>query len=389
MVQQTHETRDNGLSHISSHFVFRVSAYTRESWAWKPSAHVQTISIRSTDGRHKLPGFVSFLKQRQKSAFGRFPARGLLVVSYIQSSSNGDPDRMDCRITLDFADLPNCALKPMTASAASTQQLTAVNAATTTRIRPSVASSTTAGPAVNSTSSKKTGLLGKLVIGAQRTQQSMMATAKPNINDNLHPTDSTSTAASVLSSSNEDTTATTDAIIRSTAQQVLADFRETMQQKMLDFELSADETMSVELSLPTYTCNLAHDDKARVTMDILKYMVYEAAEEINDQWIAHKEPTEFLDECRIAVYKEGCAPAEVLEDVNQAELPDEVRGQERAMAMERQKQLERQHLAQQKMAQEHAHKEQTTFDEDFEALNTQKRDRRTIADYEREKKRSK
>ena len=94
-----------------------------------------------------------------------------------------------------------------------------------------------------------------------------------------------------------------------------------------------------------------------------------------------------MDECVITVYKEGAAPSDVLEEINRAELPDEVRGQERALAQERQKQLERQHILQQKQTQENAHKRQVYEEADeLEALNTQKRDRRTIEDYEREKR---
>ena len=47
--------------------------YTREGWAWKPdkTGALVTVTVESTDGRNKLPGFVQYLKQRQKSAYGR------------------------------------------------------------------------------------------------------------------------------------------------------------------------------------------------------------------------------------------------------------------------------------------------------------------------------
>ena len=73
-------------------------------------------------------------------------------------------------------------------------------------------------------------------------------------------------------------------------------------------------------------------------MEILKYIVYEQAEEVNDEWIAHKEPSEFMDEATIAIYKEGEAPPEVLEDMNKADLPDEIKGQQRAIQQEQQTQ---------------------------------------------------
>jgi hypothetical protein len=316
------------------------------------------MTVKSIDGRNKLPGFVKYLKQRQKSAYGRFPMKGLLVISYIQSCK--EPDRMSCSITLDFGDLPNCQLKPLPATAQQQQPAA---------IRPPLLSG------------KKTGLLGKLVSGAQRTQQSMLATANlvssRNSDDNLPISTSAVTSDKASSATS----------LPRTAQEVLAEFRESMQQKMLDFELAPDVTIKIELSLPEYIAGLENEEQTRVTMDVLKYMVYEASEEVDEEWIAFKEPSEFMDECVITVYKQGHAPPDVLEEMNRAELPEEVRGQERAIAQERQRQAERQQLLQQKIAQEQAHKQHIHDEADeIEALNTQKRDRRTIEDYEREKR---
>lgn len=326
---------------------------------------IHNVTSQSTDERNKLPGFVDYLKQRQKSAYGRFGSRGLFIISYIQSSKQGDC--LECRITLDFSDLPNCHLQPLQNS--SSQPVVAHPPSSATR---------TAG------GGKKTGLLGKLVSGAQRTQQCVVAAA------NLHHKSASSsesrlpTGSAVLSTADVNQPAASSS---RTAQQVLAEFRETMQQRMLDFELAAEESTKVELSLPKYTVGLDLDNKAGVTMDVLKYMVYEAAEETNEEWIAFKEPSEFMDECFITIYKEGAAPPAVLDEVNKAELPDEVRGQERALAQERQRQLERQRLQQQRMTMEQAHKRHVSEEADeLEILNTQKRDRRTIEDYEREKR---
>ena len=295
------------------------------------------------------------------------------MVSYIQASK--EADRIECRITMDFADLANCQLQPLSPT---TQQQPPI----ATSSRPPVAATTT-----TAAMPKKTGLLGKLVSGAQRTQQSMLATAKLASTTTGNSDIQASTTAKTNSLQFTTGNSNAAAALQRTAQQVLADFREAMQQKMLDFELAPDESIRVELSLPEYTAGLDLDDQTRVTMDVLKYMVYEAAEEVNEEWIAHKEPNEFMDECVITVYKEDAAPPEVLEEMNRAELPEEVRGQERAMAQERQRQLERQNMQQQKRAQDNAHKRQVHEEADeFEALNTQKRDRRTIADYEREKR---
>ena len=150
---------------------------------------------------------------------------------------------------------------------------------------------------------------------------------------------------------------------------------------MLDFDIHDSETvLKVELSLSQYTKDLATlDDKAKITMEILKYMVYEQAEEVNEAWIAYKEPSEFMDEVTIAVYKEGEAPPEVLEEINKGELPDGVRGQERALQQERQKQADMKEQKRKQELQRKALKERAEEDGDeTEALNQNKRDRRTI-----------
>ena len=142
--------------------------------------------------------------------------------------------------------------------------------------------------------------------------------------------------------------------------------------------------MKLPISLKDHTQDLLDSEKPKVTMEILKYMVYEAAEEVNEEWIAYKEPSEFMDECVIAIYKEGAAPPEVLEDINKGELPDEVRGQQRALSEQRAKTFQKKDEKQSQVMQKQA------FDEDeyddLEVLNTNKRDRRTIEDYEREKR---
>ena len=48
-----------------------LEGYTRDDWA-AASDKWQTVHVRSVDGKNKLPGFVNYLKERQKTAFGRF-----------------------------------------------------------------------------------------------------------------------------------------------------------------------------------------------------------------------------------------------------------------------------------------------------------------------------
>ena len=61
-------------------------------------------------------------------------------------------------------------------------------------------------------------------------------------------------------------------------------------------------------------------------MDVLKYCVNEAVEDADDTWICYKEPSEFADECVLAIYKrEEDVPQEVLEDINRVELPEDAK----------------------------------------------------------------
>ena len=329
-----------------------LEGYTRETWAWKPhpTAWV-TVTIASATQRQKLPGFCDYLKQRQKSCYGRWGTQGVAVVAYTQPSQYKtiQPFCVDCRIATDMKQIPKCNLKPKVVN------------------KPVV---------VNKPAPKKAGgFLGKLV-GAQQRTTHLVASAATVKKAAAPPTSTTTTATE------------TPAVEMRTASQVLQEFRQAMHDKMLDFDLEdSQEVLSVELSLKEHTAGLGTEDKQKVTMEILKYMVYEAAEEVNEEWVAHKEPSEFMDECVIKVYKEGAAPAEVLEEINKGELPDEVRGQQRAIQEERHRQANMAESRHKQMVEQDAHRygEDEEDEDDFAVLNTNKRDRRTIEDYERER----
>ena len=162
-----------------------------------------------------------------------------------------------------------------------------------------------------------------------------------------------------------------------------------MEDKLLDFDVSPEPCIKIPVDLASKVQQLLPEEKlsGRVTMEVLKYVVYEQAEEINEEWIAYKEPSDFMDEVTIAIYKAGEAPPEVLEEINKGELPEEAKGQQRAMQEATRKAQE------QKMAKSMAEQQRLALksndqdtDGDFAALNQQKRDRRTIEDYEREAK---
>jgi hypothetical protein len=334
-----------------------LEAYSKDSWAWKPGSDWITLTVESGTGRNKLPGFCDYLKQRQKSAFARFPPTGIFVISYIQPKSTPDAFRMQCRVAIDLSRIPNCNLKPLTVLKAA--------------IKPP---STSVGPP-----RKGGGLLAKLV-GAQERTNHHVAMASTKKKADAAPVNAAVEGASTKPSS----------VTKRTAAEVFSAFRQTMQDKMLDFDLDeSEEVLRVQVSLAEHVAGLSDEDKGRVTMEVLKYMVYEAAEEVNEEWIAHKEPSEFMDEVTIAIYKEGAAPDNVLEEVNKGELPDEVRGQQRAIQEERNRQVNKAENRTSQLVEADAHRQLDDGDEeDLAVLNTAKRDRRTIEDYEREKKRS-
>lgn len=383
--------------------------YTRDGWAWKPSSGgggLVTVTVESTDGRHKLPGFVNYLKQRQKSAYGRFGSTGVWVVSYVQqpaknknsnNSSSSSADRMDCRICTDFQTLAGCNLKPHRQQHQQSSARPHAAAAAATQ-RPQQQQKQQQ-PTETTKPSKKGGLLGKLVGAQHRTNRHVIDAAQQH-----HPTQpapqppASADAAAGASRSSEPAAATTTGTGTGTktVQEVNAEFRQFCQDTMLDFDLAQDEqVLKVPITLKDIVQDLPESERPRVTMDVLKYMVYEAAEEVNEEWIAVKEPSEFLDQVVIAVYKEGAAPPEVLEDYNKGELPDEVRGQQQALQSERARMVAQQESRHAQQLEQQAHttgwgggdeEEDDDQDDGVAVLNTKKRDRRTIEDYEREKR---
>lgn len=348
--------------------------YTRDPWAWKPNPSVwQSFQVTSVDGRNKLPGFLKYLKDRQKSAYGRFADKeAMWVISYIQKGVPGAAEgqtMMECRMSWDLSTIPGCPMKPP---------------APPPQAQPKQPPAQPVVKPANKPPIRKGGfgLLGKFVSSQQRTNAHIsVATSKGK------PEASGAAGGGADSGGGADNGASGGT---KTAQQVMAEFRTSMEQKMLDFDLAPETILKVNVSVAELQKDLATlEDKAKITMEILKYIVYEQAEEVNEEWIAHKEPSEFMDEVTIAVYKEGYAPPDVLEDMNKGELPDEVRGQQKAMEIERQRQAEIKAKIREKELTRKALAERAEDDDDegggASALNQKKRDRRTIEEVQRER----
>ena len=359
-----------------------LEGYTRDPWAADTATSWISIQVKSVDGRKKLPGFVDYLRQRKKSAFGRVQSSNngvkdtlLWIVSFKQASSQ----TLMCRVA-PLSKIPNCPLKPFVSSSGSSA---------TTKNPQSNPSSSKPAPAAAAPATKRKkgfGLLGNLV-GAQRrtNQQVETASAKPASNSAASGAGADATGASDAAAAGGGP----PAVEYKTAGQCLADFRQTMEQKMLDFDIDSDPVLKVKIDLAELlrTVEPSERQTGRVTMEILKFVVYEQAEEVNEEWIAHKEPSEFMDEAVIAIYKEGEAPPEVLEEINKGELPDEVRGQQRALSEQLSKQQQQKAskndvaLQRQALARGNADDDE---DDDIAALNVVKRDRRTIEEIQRE-----
>jgi hypothetical protein len=333
--------------------------YTRDAWANETSTKWNKAQFQSIDGRNKVPGFVNYLRQRQKTAFGKFGSSHVIVIPPKQASSK----TISCRI----APLENMSSScPLKKTVIKKPQQPA---------KPPKQSAP--APANNKPKKKAFGLLGNLVGAQQRTNQQVITSKRKPA-----AASSSSTAGSSQYTGTKDENETP----RKTCAQILMEFRQKMEQEMLDFDIVDEGSLMVKVNLAEKTRDLSDEEKlsGKITMEVLKYIVYEAAEEVNDEWIAHKEPSEFMDEVTIVVYKEGEAPDDVLEDMNKAELPEEVLGQQRALQQAAQRQNEARSAKILEQQRKLAMQQNTNQDDNFATLNTNKRDRRTIENIQSE-----
>jgi hypothetical protein len=143
-------------------------------------------------------------------------------------------------------------------------------------------------------------------------------------------------------------------------------------------KFKSDNTLfltKVSISLASLVNSVPSEERDKVTMDVFKYVIYEQVEELGmDRWVAAKDPTDFVDECIITVYKEGHAPADVLEDLNKADLPTELKGLSRHMADTQSKTAQRKD----KRNSEVIMKQNIVGEDNVVVLNTNRRDRRTL-----------
>lgn len=355
-------------------FELVLDGYTREPW----SSGTHTISstedtvgwktgyLLSTDGRNRLPGFLKYLRDRKKACIAKFndstaSTRAVLVVPFDPPPIQLEqlPAGVDATQLLYVKYLADDrVLSRGKKPAADTnkqlqmeqQKQKEKQIQEQQRLKQMAQKSTS-----QSISTKKGiggGILGNLLGAQHRTQNHLDVVRAKRRNNDLAP-DLTSGAAGAITS-----------------------FREKVAADLEKFKSDKNTFVTkVSISLTSLVNSVPFDERDKVTMDVFKYVVYEQVEELGmDKWIAAKEPTDFIDEAVIAVYKEGHAPADVLEDLNKADLPAELKGLSRHMAETQSKTAQRKD----KRSSEIVMKQNIVGEDNVVVLNTNKRDRRTL-----------
>jgi len=345
-----------------------LTGYTRDPAVAAPppaSPHWREIHLRSTDGRGKLAGFKRYLADRKKAAVGPFSGEGgegsgLIVVPH--AGQPADAEAVFVRFATDAKAAQAEAAEHRRRRKLAEQQKRQQHQQEMQRRQAAAA------PPVPAVAPKRPGkapgILGKLM-GAQRRTAAHLQRV---------PLKAKTTGG-----------APGDADVGAEAQRIIGNFRDEMLGKMEAFR---DDPGTFALKVPFSVAAASKGSRVdasllmnRVTMDVLKYMVYESAEEVGeDKWVASKEAGEFLDEMVVAVYKEGHVPPEVLEDMNQGDLPEEVKAAQRAAAEAALRDQTKKVAADTQRA-----VQGKPVAEDLTSLNVNKRDRTTIEDHQLEK----
>eukprot|EP00566_Odontella_aurita_P009723 CAMPEP_0113586564 /NCGR_PEP_ID=MMETSP0015_2-20120614/34366_1 /TAXON_ID=2838 /ORGANISM="Odontella" /LENGTH=435 /DNA_ID=CAMNT_0000492013 /DNA_START=41 /DNA_END=1348 /DNA_ORIENTATION=+ /assembly_acc=CAM_ASM_000160 len=382
-------------------FEVTLDNYTRDKWGAVPPAandpaHWRTVWLKSVDGRKKLPGFLKYLRDRKKSAFGKFESttedgsgitRAVLVVPFDQPSpppecdgtSSGD-GVVFCWYALDERKVKGLhRLQPPPKQQQRHPQQGPGRSGPGGRAQQMPPRQQPKKPAPEPGPSKvriggKAGLLGNLLGASRRTNEHLQVVPAQKkkeegadggegsgVGGEFGPAVGTSGAA-------------------------IAKFRTRIEQQLLDFNRSATEVcVKIRVALGEVAKDLPPDQKENVTLDVLKFVLYEQTDEIGEEkWIAQREPGDFLDEMVVAVYKEGHAPEEVLEEMNKGEVPDEIRLQQRALAEARSKEAAKKEAKRDAALHQKMVGGVASADDGFTRLNSAKRDRRTIEEIQKD-----
>lgn len=361
--------------HFSLPFEVVLDGYTREPWSSGGIKHNSDDTgwksgyLLSTDGRNRLPGFLKYLRDRKKACIAKFKdstasTEAILVVPFDpppiplnQLPAGADKDQLLYVMYLPDDRVLSKGKKPA-ATDPNKQQLQIIEQQKQKEREQQQQRQKQMAQQRNATQSTSTkrgfggGILGNLLGAQQKTQGHLDVVRSKRRNNDLAP-DMTSGAAGAITS-----------------------FREKVAADLEKFKSDTGTFVTkVSISLGALVHSVPMEERDKVTMDVFKYIVYEQVEEIGmDKWIAAKEPADFIDEIVIAVYKEGHAPADVLEDLNKADLPDELKGLSRHMADTQSKTAQRKD----KKSDEVIMRQNMMGEDNVVVLNTNKRDRRTL-----------
>jgi hypothetical protein len=423
-------------------FELIINEYTREPWSLGSSsrrdgeATITTIAnnkkdnddwiscyLVSTDGRNRLAGFMAYLRERKKAAVARIPSEiqhndngailvvpydpppipteilmnvkdgnQLLFVKYLkdasilqknkdsrkcnsnnigQSSNDALPKTQHQEMKLNHQQKQQQQQQQQQQQMTNNQHLTATQGQSTQHNQSSSTSTTiTTMVSGGKKTTKGGGLLGNL-LGAKRKTETALDMVRTSTKKSSTATDATSAATLFDPTS---------------AAGCINTFRTKIMSDLTIFKSqSTVHVTKIPIILSTVIKPItSHDEREKITMDVLRFAIYEQVEEVgNDTWIAVKEPTDFIDECIIVVYKAGHCPPEILMEMNKGELPNEIRGAVQYMAQVETKAMERKGKKLQEAVLKNSGKnmkdqQQQQFDDNVVILNTNKRDRRTL-----------
>jgi len=386
-------------------FELVINEYTREPWSSGSRLRGEATTndndddddwiscyLVSIDGRNRLAGFMAYLRERKKAAVARMPSEetrhggAVLVVPY-------DPPPIPTEVLMNVKDGNQLLfvkyLKDASILLHSTnigqvphhqmnmiqqQQLQQKKTNNQHPAGPQAGQSTQHNQTLSSTATtmvsggkttKGGGLLGNL-LGAKRKTETALDMVR-------------------TTTKKDEVTTTTTFLDPSSATGCINAFRTKIMSDLTIFKSqSTVHVIKIPIVLSTVIKPItSHDEREKITMDVLRFTIYEQVEEVGeDTWIAVKEPTDFIDECIIVVYKAGYCPPEIIMEMNKGELPNEIRGAVQYMARVETKAMERKGKKLQEAVLKNSGKmkdqQQQQFDDNVVILNTNKRDRRTL-----------
>jgi len=390
-----HPTSSSSSSHDTDHSEnlppsLRLDSYTRAPYSRPPPKPTpslphewHTLWLRSTDGRGKLPGFLGFLKGRKKSALGRFESpvmdedtggvvEAVFVVPYDQprvpqgEEGEGKGDLVFVRYCLDGRGLKEeVAVAPVVGKSQRGMQPPRQRNTST----PNTSTNSTNGTKPkkkSSTPAPQKGLFSRMVLSATLKQKNTPHSTHPRHRPGPTPSPTTPTH---------------------TAGHIISQIRTLLQTSLTTFLQSPTETsIKIPVSLAAHTKDLSDEEKEKVGMEVVKFLVSEQVDEIGEEegWVSMREPGEFADEAVFAVYKKGAVPVDIMEDMMKGDMPDEAKNEARAQQEAKTRENERKARKEANSNLRAAMRNQAHAGEHTKSLNHSKRDRRSIEDIQRD-----